>query len=66
MFQEIAFKLRELNASVKAMEVHMGVIGFKGYRIADLKAVATRSEECQAASTRLLTLIDGLPFPPQS
>ena len=60
IFQEIASQLRELNASVKAIEAHLAVFGYKGFRITDLKSTVAGSEGHKTAVARLRTLIDGL------
>jgi hypothetical protein len=61
VFEEIAVQLKALNATVMAMEAHMGAFGFKGYRIVDLKHTVTHSEAYRKAVARLQALIDAIP-----
>lgn len=63
-FQEIADQLKALNATVMAMEAHLGPFGFKAYRITDLKHTATRSDAYKKAVARLQAAIDGIPSIP--
>jgi|HubBroStandDraft_2_1064218.scaffolds.fasta_scaffold1080134_1 hypothetical protein len=60
VFQEIALQLRELNASVKAIEAHLAVFGYRGFRVTDLKSTAASTEGYRTAVARLRTLIEGL------
>ena len=60
-FEEIAVQLKALNATVMAMESHLGAFGFKGYRIVDLKQTVTHSDAYKKAVARLQALIDGIP-----
>ena len=60
IFQEIASQLRELNASVKAIETHLAVFGYKGYRITNLKSTVAGSDGHKTAVARLRGLIEGL------